>query len=135
MGFVVGGRHYAFAIEHVQEVLAEVVVEPVPGAGPDVLGVVNLRGRILTVFDLHARLGLPGAGAGNCMLIVESARETVGLRVERIARLHTVIPAEVRLPPRAAGTPAVGAAVGFLPLDNGLLTLLDPARLVLRTAA
>lgn len=46
---------YAIPVEHIREIIAKAELSPVPGAPPFLLGVLNLRGRILPVVDLRTR--------------------------------------------------------------------------------
>src|SRR5437764_218583 len=57
--FEVDGRRYGLPASEVRELLRAVAIVPLPLAGPAVEGVVNLRGRVVPVFDLRVRLGLP----------------------------------------------------------------------------
>ena len=58
----VGVETYALPIEHVQEAAELGTLTPVPGAPNSVLGVYNLRGEILPVYDLSAVLGISRNG-------------------------------------------------------------------------
>ena len=53
----VGGESYAFGVEHVLEVAELGEIAPVPGAPAGVLGVRNLRGQVLPVFELASVFG------------------------------------------------------------------------------
>ena len=52
----VGDQDLAVPVADVVEVIGDYPVTPVPLSPPEVIGVLNLRGRIVTVLDLHARL-------------------------------------------------------------------------------
>lgn len=70
----------------VQEVIRLGPVTSVPHAPEEVLGVVNLRGKIVTIVDLGLRLGFPKAAAGTDIriFIVEDQNEFIGLLVDRM---------------------------------------------------
>ena len=57
--FRVESGYYALPLERVVEVLRMVSVRPVPDGPAWLAGVINLRGRVLPIMDLRARLGLP----------------------------------------------------------------------------
>jgi purine-binding chemotaxis protein CheW len=78
----VGGESYAFAVEHVLEVADLGEIAPVPGARADVLGVRNLRGEVLPVFDLASVFGLERQGVAQRLLIVEHDGTRVGLAID-----------------------------------------------------
>jgi CheW-like domain len=56
--FTTAGQLFGLPIEHVQDVFALANITHVPLAGPEIAGVLNLRGRIVTVIDLANRLQL-----------------------------------------------------------------------------
>ncbi len=130
VGFELDRQRYALPILQVQEVLASADIEPVPGAPQDVLGVINLRGAIVTVLDLRGRLRLPSRlrDADTRIVIVEHAGEAVGLQVDRIAAVHNLTDATIKRPPAAgAEAPPVSGVVGG---DGDLLMLMDVERLL-----
>lgn len=52
-----GAEHYALPVGHVLEIVGADAVWPLPGSGPHVVGLRNLRGQALPVFDLAAMIG------------------------------------------------------------------------------
>jgi purine-binding chemotaxis protein CheW len=135
VGFELNGQGFGVKIEQVREVLSNANIEPVPGSPPLVLGVINLRGRIVTVLDLHLCLGLVRASeAETRMIIVDLDGEPIALRVDRISDLCAVPENAVKEAPATARGGANAAVCGVVNKDNGMLTLLDLGRL-LKTAA
>ncbi len=57
--FELDGQRYAFPADKIVQVVQMVAVSPLPGAPPVVEGVVNVRGKVVPVFDLRSRFGLP----------------------------------------------------------------------------
>ena len=94
---VVGGHRFGIPIERVREIIPARPYTPLPGSGEHVRGLINLRGRIVTVVDLGARLGLPPAAANpdHSIVIVEHGAKLVGLAVEEVARIVSVDPASL----------------------------------------
>src|SRR5690349_20058691 len=70
----------------VQEVIRLGPVTPVRHAPEEVVGIVNLRGKIVTIIDLGLRLGFPKAvaGADTRIFIMEDRNEFIGLLVDRV---------------------------------------------------
>ncbi|MFN5666857.1 chemotaxis protein CheW, partial [Bradyrhizobium sp.] len=111
----------------------------VPLASSEIAGVLNLRGRIVTVVDMRARLGLPKADDGNPMAVgVDQRGESYGLLIDQIGEVLR-LPDDsrednpVNLDPRMAKL-----AGGVHRLDGQLMVVLDVDRvleLVPRTAA
>ena len=80
----VGGEAYALPVEHVREVAELGEVTPVPGAGRTVLGVRNLRGEVLPVFDLAKVFGAERARRGERLLVAEGVGRRVGFAIDAV---------------------------------------------------
>src|ERR1700719_4812299 len=61
---MIGGQLFGLPISRVQDVFMPERVTRVPLASREIAGVLNLRGRIVTVVDMRARLGLPKNDGG-----------------------------------------------------------------------
>jgi purine-binding chemotaxis protein CheW len=85
----------------IQEVIRLGPLTPVRHASPDVAGILNLRGKIVTILDLGLRLGLPKAtpGADSRIFIIEDRNEFVGLLVDRVDEVVEVEPDQWQAPP------------------------------------
>ena len=99
--FQLGNAAFGIGAAHVQEVVRVGDITPVHHAPPFVIGIRNLRGKIVTVIDLRVRLDLGNveAGADNRILIVDWQGEPVGLLVDSIADTIAVNPADIVPPP------------------------------------
>ncbi len=78
VGFVLAGQRYGIESRFVREVARLVCFTPVPGTPPFVLGVTNLRGEILALFDLRQLLGVVAQGVtdlGRIVVLGEHRRE------------------------------------------------------------
>jgi purine-binding chemotaxis protein CheW len=85
--FLLGDAAFGIDAQQVQEVARVCDITPVHHAPPDVVGIRNLRGRIVTVMDLRSRLGLGRvvSGRDNRILIVDWQGEPIGLLVDSMA--------------------------------------------------
>ncbi len=131
VGFWVERQHYALDIARVQEVLASVEIEPVPGAPPAVIGVINLRGRIITAVDLRPCLGFAGrlADSSCCVIVIEVHGETLGLCVDGVAEICSVARDAIRQCPPTLGRDPDPMVRGMVSHKGQLLTLLDAEQL------
>lgn len=78
--FALGREQYAFPRTQVREVRPLVEVTPLPGAPPFVMGLINLRGRILAVIDLRPLFGLRADGGSlDSLVLVRHARGDVAI--------------------------------------------------------
>lgn len=137
VSFYLGDQCYGIDILQVQEVLSKADIEPVPRAPGDVLGVINLRGSIVTVVDLRTRLGLPPmTDAPGVVIITDIAGQTVGLRVDRIAEVLNIPEGKIKHPPNTGAGTQSPRVRGIVSRKADLLTLLDvPALLHFEAAA
>jgi purine-binding chemotaxis protein CheW len=89
---VVGEHRFAVGIDRIREIIPARPYTPLPGSGAHVCGLINLRGRIVTVVDLGARLRLAPASANpdHSIVIVEHRGKLAGLAVEEVARIVSV---------------------------------------------
>jgi purine-binding chemotaxis protein CheW len=111
----------------VQEVVRMGEITPVYHAPKYVMGLRNLRGRIVTVVDLRVRLELGSAiiGPESRILIVEWHGEPVGLLVDRVADTIEVNPKSIEPPPANLGGIQGRNLRGICRDGNGLVALLD----------
>lgn len=131
VGFELMGQRYALRIEQVREVLSHAEIEPVPGAGAEVMGVTNLRGRIVTVVDLRICLNLrPNHDGSSCIVVVEHGGEPVALRVDRIQELHVVAESAIKPAPNVTRSGSHRAVCGVISRGSTIITLLDVASLL-----
>lgn len=83
----VGAEAYAMPVENVLEVAELGAVTAVPGARPDLLGIRNLRGRILPVADLALVLGIARNAPPARLVVAEDAGRTAGFAVGEVAAI------------------------------------------------
>lgn len=87
--FHLAGQEYGLLADVVREIIRRRATTRVPNAPPCIDGVINLRGRIIPVFNVRRRLGLPDgagdAGAGQAVMVVECAGNDAGLLVDRVS--------------------------------------------------
>lgn len=85
-------QEYALPVERVSEVLRMVAIAPVPDAPAWVRGVINLRGRVVTIVDLRARLGLPAAAYDltTPIIVAGTGAGQVGLVADVVTELLTL---------------------------------------------
>ena len=87
-----GGESYAVSVEHVIEVAELGTMSPVPGANRSVLGIRNLRGEVLPVFDLSSVLGIRGDSVPQCLLVTEHGSLRAGFAIDEVTDVGTLPP-------------------------------------------
>jgi len=129
---VVGGQLFGLPIQGVQDVFTPERVTRVPLAPPEIAGVLNLRGRIVTLIDLRHQLGLDRAGQqGSGMAIgIELRGESYGLLIDSIGEVMQLND-EAREPnPPNLDLALARMSTGIHRLDGQLLVILDVDRLL-----
>ncbi len=104
--FSLGEAVFGIDAQQIQEVAKVGEITPVRHAPACVIGIRNLRGRVITVMDLRIRLELGSVQAGpeTRVLIVESQGEPIGLLVDRVDDMISVNPTDVLpAPPNVNG--------------------------------
>jgi purine-binding chemotaxis protein CheW len=76
---------YAIPVKYVLEVAAPGDMAAVPRSRPEMLGVRNLRGQILPVFDLALLLGVPRTAPPSRLLVVEAGGRQAGFAVDDVS--------------------------------------------------
>jgi purine-binding chemotaxis protein CheW len=112
----------------VREIIPSRTVTRLPGAPAWVLGLLNLRGSVVTVVDLADRLGL-GGGAAQSVIVVELGGKTIGVRVDAVESVALAEDARVEAVEPARS--AEGLVVGMVRLRDGTALLMD-AEVILR---
>jgi purine-binding chemotaxis protein CheW len=124
--FRLGVEEYAFGIEHVHEIIRHATPRAVSSPDPWVRGVISLRGRIVPVHDLAARLGLGSQQTDAAKIVIlDVDGEVAGVVVDDVEEVLTVQPDRLE-PVPVAGDGAIQAIVN---LGERLVALLDPAAL------
>lgn len=134
--FHVAGEEYAVGILQVREIIEYGTVTKVPTMPEFVRGVINLRGSVVPVVDLAAKLGLPPTNVSrwSCIILVEVAIEgeetVVGVLVDAMGQVIELSPEDVEKPP-SFGTRARGEALrGMGKVGNKFIMILDIERVL-----
>jgi purine-binding chemotaxis protein CheW len=125
--FTLRREEYALPIQQVQEIIRYSEPRQVSSADPWVRGVISLRGKIVPVFDLGLRLGIPAEPAEDQkIVIVETDAGTAGVIVDAVEEVLTVDAEQLDEVP-GAGSDAIDA---IAKIDDRLVVLLTPDRLL-----
>lgn len=125
--FEVGDSLFGLPMNQVQEISRDVEVWPVPHAPREVKGLINLRGRVVTVMDVHSRLEIastqPHGNGRN--IIVRSEGELIALHVDRIVDTLTIARRDVKPAPKDASPTLKDLLSGVYCRESQLVSLLD----------
>jgi len=133
--FRLGGEGYALEVMRVQEVLDVLAITEVPGASRCLLGVINLRGHVVPVYDLRIPFGLPvdaQPSRAPSVLIVETEAgndsEVTGLLVDRVSDVLEFAPDEVQPSPQLGLGKTMPFVRGLIRHQDAFLLVLDVDR-------
>ena len=120
--FSLGEEEYALPVTSVQEIIHYTPPRAVASEAHWIQGVISLRGKIIPVADLGARLGLVSErNEGGKIVVVESGTVTAGVVVDDVDEVLTIEEAQLDAVP-AAGSDAID---GIVKIDDRLIILLD----------
>jgi len=131
--FHLGGRLLGAAVEDVHDVFRIHALTPVPLARPDVAGLLNLRGRIITAIDSRIRLGLPPRENGylGAMAIgVTRHQEHYGLVVDSVGDVLRLGQDALQPPPPSLDATWRSVTLGVCKLPDALMIALDIDRML-----
>ncbi len=125
--FYLGKALCGININQVQEINKELLFTEVPQSPDYVLGIMNLRGKIVTIIDMGKKLGLGRTKITEYsrVVIIQSREEYVGLLVDRITDVNTVQWEEVSPPPSNIKGVRGKYFQGVVRIKNGLVAIVD----------
>ena len=132
--FLLGEHVFALGIERVREIIQYAQMTTVPHTPGFVRGVINLRGAVVPVIDLQARLGRARATVGEktCIVIFdahsEGERVELGLMVEAVSEVIEIGAAQIEPAPQFGAVVRREYIHGMARLKNRFVVLLDPER-------
>ena len=123
---------YGINVMQVQEVLRVTEIAPVPGAPNYVLGIINLRGNVVTVIDTRTRFGLPTKEMDDStrIVIIEAEEQVVGILVDSVAEVVDLRMNELDSAPNVGTDESAKFIQGVASLDGELLIIVDLNKLL-----
>jgi purine-binding chemotaxis protein CheW len=123
---------YGVNVMHVQEVLRITEIAPVPGAPEYVLGIINLRGSVVTVIDTRLRFGLPVGETDDDsrIVVIESEQQVVGILVDSVAEVVDLRTSQIDAAPNIGNEESSRYIQGVATLDDTLLIVVDLNKLL-----
>jgi purine-binding chemotaxis protein CheW len=107
-----GAEEYAIPVAQVREIVSAMTVTTVPGTSAHVVGVVNLRGKVIPIINLRARLGLPAVpnGPRTCVVVCHDGTGMVGVIVDSVVEVMQLRPEDLEPPPTIANADVTALA-------------------------
>jgi purine-binding chemotaxis protein CheW len=137
LGFSLADEQYALELLRIREIIEHVPITRVPGMPPAVLGVINLRGRVVPVVDLAVKLGLGPRPLTRwtCFIIVDALQEgervPLGLLADSVSEVLDLSAEDIQPPPSFGTRLSVDSLRGVGRQQERFVLLLDLDRLLL----
>lgn len=125
--FRLDGETYGINVMQVQEVLRMTEIAPVPGAPDYVIGIINLRGNVVTVIDTRKRFGLMPTEPDDStrIVIIESDQHIVGILVDSVAEVVNLRVSQIETAPNVGNDESSKYIQGVFSRSNDILILVD----------
>jgi len=130
--FKLAGETYGVNVMQVQEVLRYTEIAPVPGAPEYVMGIINLRGNVVTVIDARYRFGLSGGEItdNTRIVILEADKHVVGILVDSVAEVVYLRQSEIETAPNVGNDESARFIQGVCHKNDELLILIELDKLL-----
>jgi purine-binding chemotaxis protein CheW len=127
IAFQLGDQAFCVRTMAVREIRGWAPCTPLPHAPADIMGVMNLRGSIIPIVDLAARLGMKGTEATerSAIVVTEIGDAVIGLLVERVSDMLTVSTEDIRPVPQMGSGVDTRFAEGIVSIESGMICFLD----------
>jgi purine-binding chemotaxis protein CheW len=123
--FDVEGRTYGLPANEIVELVRAVAVAPLPDGPRAVSGVINLRGRVVPVFDVRVRFGTnsPPIELSDHFIVARARARVVAIRADRVVKLSTIDSDDIVHAERiVSGTSYIA---GIAAVDGGIVVIHD----------
>jgi purine-binding chemotaxis protein CheW len=126
IAFRLGEQEFCVDIMSVRDIRGWTPTTPLPHSSAYVKGVINLRGAVLPVVDLAARLGFPSAepSARHVIIITQVGNQTIGLLVDAVSDILTVNSTSIQATPDVASELARSFMKGVIAMEGRMISLI-----------
>lgn len=127
VSFTVAGQAFCLKITQIREIRRWSPVTILPHAPADVLGVMNLRGAVIPIYDLSARFGLQQTEASerNVVIVVAVHGKPVGLLAESVSEIISINPEEIQETPSVDSRSTMEYIQGIISHDETMVRIIN----------
>ena len=127
--FGLGQEEFGIPLLSVKEVLAIPDITPVPQTPAHFLGIINLRGNVISVMDLRAKFGIKSTTADETtVIILDFGDYQLGVVVDRVDSVLSVNPEQISNKPHIESSKSTDYISGVYRQDQKLILILDIAK-------
>lgn len=136
LAFRVGEQEYSVDIMKVREIRGWSPATSLPHAPDYVRGVINLRGAVLPIIDLSARLGMASieATSRNVIIVMQLETQTLGILVDAVSDILTLKASDIQPPPELANAKGSTFISGLTIIEDRMIRVIDLAGILPDTA-
>ncbi|HEY7877040.1 MAG TPA: chemotaxis protein CheW [Gemmatimonadaceae bacterium] len=130
--FYLGAEEFGIEILRVHEIIGVLPITRVPRTSPFVRGVVNLRGRVISIVDLRLRFDMAPADPGprSCIIVVRANDAHVGLLVDQVSEVADIADGQIEPPPTLGAGAHTDYLIGIANTAARVRLLLDIDRVL-----
>ncbi|MBP2236478.1 purine-binding chemotaxis protein CheW [Sinorhizobium kostiense] len=127
IAFHLGDQQFCVETTSIREIRGWAASTPLPHAPPHVLGVMNLRGSVIPIIDLAARLGVRSTidTSRAAIVVAEVGNNIVGLVVDQVSDILSIRGDQIQPVPDLGMTFNASYSHGIIPLERGMVCFLD----------
>lgn len=127
ISFRIAGQDFCTDIRQVREIRGWTAVTPMPHAPEFVIGVINLRGTVMPVVDIGARLGFPAAEPTehHVIIVVNINGQWTGLMVEGVSETSTIAADQIHKAPHVASKRTHDFVEGYIIRGETMMTVIS----------
>jgi purine-binding chemotaxis protein CheW len=132
ISFRIGEQEFCVDIMVVREIRGWTPATPLPRAPSYLCGVINLRGAVLPIVDLAARLGFDATDPTqrHVIIVAQIGKQVVGMLVDAVSDILTVSDEIVQPPPDVASEMVRNFVTGLLAIDGRMISLISLDRIL-----
>jgi len=127
VSFTVAGQAFCLQITQIREIRRWQPVTVLPHAPADVLGVMNLRGAVIPIYDLSARFGLEQTEASerNVVIVVSVNDKPVGLLAEAVSEIISIDPDDIQETPQVDSRNTMDFIQGIISQNDEMVRIIN----------
>lgn len=130
--FTLKKQDYGVPISRVREINRVVEITPVPETPSYVVGVINLRGKVIPVMDLRLRFNMQAMEytRETCIIVIENERGQVGMIVDSVKEVVELSEGDIEPPPPLGEKSKLNFVMGMGKTEEKVIILVDIEKVV-----
>jgi purine-binding chemotaxis protein CheW len=127
IAFRVSEQEFCVDVTKVREIRGWTPATPVPHAPAAMLGVINLRGLVLPIIDLAARIGFRPSqpSSRHAIMVVEIGQQVIGVLVDAVSEIFSVAEDRIQATPDVASDLAKKLVHGVIPSEGRMISVVS----------